>query len=167
MRRLLALLCAVGLLVGLISLPATAANKGADKVPIAGTNLFLSLTPDEVRVTPGGVVHQSGDEATVQWGGDITGETTITYHRSHVTRNGHRLLAVASSHGVLTWDNRTGEVRGVTNATCKADDLGELVCSGTFVLHGSGELEGVTFHVKWGPGFFLFPFEGFALDRAG
>lgn len=163
-HRALFVLLAVVALVGTLALPVGASNGGADKTPVAGTNVFLDLVPGVPNVTPGGVFHQEGGSATLGWFGDVAGTTTITYRHSTITPDGSRMIALARSDGQLTWDGRTGPVSGATNAICKADSVGQLQCGGTLVLHGSGDLDGVKFHIEWGPGFFAFPYDGFVLD---
>ena len=164
MRRIAILVAVVGVVVGVLAAPVGAGGNGVDKVPMTGNAWFTGSEPGGIRVTPGGVIHQIGGVATVAWSGDVVGTTEITYRQTHINPSGSRLIASAYSNGEVTWDGRTGPVRGASNAICKADELGGLVCGGTMVLHGSGDLEGVKFHAEWGPGGFAFPYEGFVLD---
>ena len=84
---------------------------------------------------------------------------------SFTSADGTRLVSQASAQGTMTWDGRTGEVTGIEHATCEFNGTG-YYCSGSHVLHGSGDLEGVSFHLSWEGIFPLEPFtyEGFALD---
>jgi hypothetical protein len=65
----------------------------------------------------------------------------------------------------ITWDGRTGTMTGRFTTPCSADPAPfEFSCGGHYVGHGSGDLDGVTFHIDWGPGTWPFDHEGFALD---
>jgi hypothetical protein len=160
------ILAVVAILAAVLAVPAIAQAAPAERTPISGTSGFLSLTPGEVRVTPSGVIQESGGVAEMWFAGDLQGEATVVYMHSLTSADGTRLVSQASAEGTMTWDGRTGTVTGIYHAACEFDGTG-YYCSGSNVLHGSGDLEGVSFHSSWGG---LFPFEpfiyeGFALDR--
>jgi hypothetical protein len=138
---------------------------GAVKVPISGTIEAGPSTLGEVRRTPGGIWHSSGDIVETEFTGDVAGIVVFT-EREHWTDDFSHALGSGPFEGEVTWNGRTGLMTGQFTAECKADSAGVPSCHGTMVGHGSGELKGVKFQFKWG-GWYPFPYGGFALDPHG
>jgi hypothetical protein len=136
----------------------------ATRMPIAGSFDALSWEGIECRYTNGGVRQCRGGQANTVFGGDLVGPVVFTYQRIsdkwlsgpevfHQTAGGRVL-------GEVTWNSRTGPIEGTYSAQCQE------VCSGTFVAHGSGDLAGVKFQIKWS-GLWPMGYEGYALDPHG
>jgi hypothetical protein len=166
MRKQATILVLVATLAAVLAVPVAAQAKPAVRVPISGTSGFVSLVPGEIRVLPSGVVQETGGVGVMWDDGDVPGPTTCTYMHSLTSADGTRLVSQCFAEGIRTWDGRTGPVTGVYYAVCEFDGTG-YYCSGYNVLHGSGDLDGVSFHSSWGGVFPWEPFayEGFALDR--
>ena len=166
MRRRFVLLAVVAVLFALMAAPAVQAA-GAAKVPIGGELSLTDDTPGIVRPTPGGILHEQGGTAVTEYTGDIAGNVTFSYKWSHFTADFSHLVSKGPFDGEVTWNGRTGSMSGMFTTECKPDATGMISCGGTMIGHGSGELEGVKFHIDWGPGFWPFAYEGFALDPHG
>jgi hypothetical protein len=154
--------------IGLVAfiLPTAVLAGGAAQEPISGTIVFDSDTPGTPHPTPGGIFHEKGGGTSVTHFTDsIEGEVTFLYKRVHVALDGSHLVSKGPFEGVVTWDGRTGMMAGMFTTECKADT--PYSCGGTMIGHGSGDLDGVKFQIKWGPGFWPFDYEGFALDPHG
>jgi hypothetical protein len=97
--------------------------------------------------------------------GDLEG--TITYDASsHATCDYSHLVGSGPFTGEITFQGRTGTITGQWTTNCKFDtSLGSISCDGTMNARGAGELEGVQFHFKWGPGWWPFPYTGTAFSR--
>ncbi len=163
MRRSLILLGALGLMAGLLALPAAA--QPATHTPIAGEMILSEgLVPGEPYPTPSGMYHERGGYAVLEYTGDITGDVTFSYKRVHIAADGSQLVSKGPFEGEVTWDGRTGMMKGMFTTTCKAEVPFAFDCSGVMVGHGSGDLDGVKFHTTWGDGWFPFDYEGTALD---
>jgi hypothetical protein len=69
--------------------------------------------------------------------------------------------------GEVTWNGRTGTISGQLTTNCKPDASQPLGVSGdgTMNARGTGDLEGVQFHTKWGPGWYPFSYTGTAFWR--
>jgi hypothetical protein len=69
--------------------------------------------------------------------------------------------------GEVTWNGRTGTISGQFTTNCKPDASQPLgvSCDGTMNARGTGDLEGVQFHTKWGPGWYPFSYTGTAFWR--
>lgn len=67
----------------------------------------------------------------------------------------------------VVWQGRAGRITGQWTTNCKADPTSAagISCDGTMNARGSGGLEGVQFHFKWGPGFYPFPYSGTAFTQ--
>ena len=162
MRRNLAMFAVLALMVGVMAAPALAG--GADKTPIAGDMLLAGQIPaDLTMVTPAGVVKQRGGTSVSDWTGDLEGTVTFYYQEIMVSAAGSRVVASGPFDGEVTWDGRTGTIRGRFTINCKPTEFGPS-CTGYFTAHGSGELEGVKFQMRWGDGWWPFTYEGHALD---
>jgi hypothetical protein len=77
------------------------------------------------------------------------------------------LVCSGPFEGVVTWKGRTGTISGQFTTNCKPDDTQPLgiACDGVTNAFGSGELEGVRFHFKWGPGWYPFTYSGTAFYK--
>jgi hypothetical protein len=160
MRRSLIVLAALALFVGM-ALPASAR---AEKTPIAGDIILTGGTPaDTTMVTPSGVVQERGGTAVTTWTGDVGGTVTFYYQSDMISPDGFRVVANGPLEGEVTWEGHTGTIRGMFTTNCKPTDLGPN-CTGYWTAHGSGELAGVKFQMRWGDGWFPFTYEGYALD---
>ena len=94
--------------------------------------------------------------------GDVPGVVTFFYAWNHFFADGH-MVAMGPFEGTVTWDGRTGDIRGMFTTNCMPVD-GVPSCDGIWVARGSGELKGVKFQVRWGTGLWPFDYEGYALD---
>jgi hypothetical protein len=157
MRRLVVLVLVVLVLVGVAAAPAVSASRE----PISGQIVFDGYTDGDVRVTPGGIVHEQGGTAETSFTGDISGTVIFSYKRVHAAADGSHLVSKGPFEGEVMWEGRTGVMSGMFTTECK------LSCGGTMIGHGSGGLEGLKFQIKWGPGDWPFDYEGFALDPHG
>jgi hypothetical protein len=138
---------------------------GATHLPIEGEISFpTSDIPGDARLTPSGIVHEQGGIAVTEYTGDVAGTVTFFYKRVHYGADGSHLVSKGSFVGEVTWNGRTGAMAGMFTTECKPDAGVPFSCDGTMIGHGTGELDGVKFHMDWGPGFFPFPYKGFALD---
>lgn len=149
--------------------PVAAQAGGAQEQPISGTISLIEFggVPD-FSVTPSGIVHQTGGTAVSEFGGDITGTVTFFYKKIHFSADGTHLIAKGPFEGEVSWSDRTGVISGMFTTECKSEEVGgPLSCDGVLVAHGTGDLEGVKFHIVWGPGWWPFTYGGFALDPHG
>jgi hypothetical protein len=135
---------------------------GAGKSAISGTISQLGLgTPDRQIITPSGHCRFWGFENYSVFQGDVSGPVTF-----HEQINGPCDLSTLSGQGPfdaqVTWNDRSGTIAGMWTTNCKADASrpSGLSCDGTMNARGSGGLEGVDFHFKWGPGWFPFDYSG-------
>ena len=68
--------------------------------------------------------------------------------------------------GQVTFQGRSGEFAGHWETNCKFDPaLGTPSCDGVSNARGLGGLEGVQFHIKWGPGWWPFSYSGTAFSQ--
>jgi hypothetical protein len=164
-RAAVAAVLVVGLAAFIFPTPVQAG--GATQEPISGTLEYVSETPGTERITPGGIWHEQGSTAVTEYTGDIAGTVTFFYKRVHLALDGSHLVSKGPFEGEVTWNGRTGVMAGMFTTECKADVPFEFSCDGIMIGHGSGDLDGVKFHINWGPGFWPFDYEGFALDPHG
>ena len=146
---------------------AMAANiAGTEKTPISGTLQIVGLDPPtRTLVTPSDRCHLwNGVEHTV-YSGDVQGSVTYIANvkgdcaLTHFTVSG-------TFGGQVTFQGRSGEMAGIWETNCKFDPaLGTPSCDGVSNARGSGGLEGVQFHIKWGPGWWPFPYSGTAFSQ--
>lgn len=159
------ILISVTAISALLLAPLAAQAGGAESQPISGTISLDAFGGDPAfAVTPSGIVHQTGGTAVSEFGGDIVGTVTFFYKKIHFSADGTHLIAKGPFEGEVTWSDRTGMMTGMFTTECKSDPGGLLSCEGVVVGHGSGDLEGVKFHIVWGPGWWPFTYGGFALD---
>ena len=167
MRRGFTLLTVVAVLFALAAVPAVAQPEGATMLPIAGELDLTGGTPGDLRITPGGIFHEQGGTAVTEFTGDVAGTVTFFYKRVHFTADFSYMVAKGPYEGEVTWNGRTGSMAGMFTTNCRPDSAGLLSCGGTMIGHGSGDLDGVKFHIDWGPGWWPFSYDGFALDPHG
>ena len=146
---------------------AVAANiAGTEKTPISGTIQIVGLDPPtRTIVTASDRCHQwDGVEYTV-YSGDVQGSVTYVANvkgdcaLTHFTVSG-------TFGGQVTFQGRWGEMAGIWETNCKFDPvLGTPSCDGVSNARGSGGLEGVQFHIKWGPGWWPFSYSGTAFSQ--
>jgi hypothetical protein len=159
------ILALVAVLAAVLAIPAGAQADPAERVPISGTTGFVSMTPGEIWFTPSGVMHEAGAVAELWTSGDIEGFQTCYYSQSTMSADGDLWVARCSTVGEYTWNGRTGPVTGTIEVRCTAEVPYQFSCGGPSVLHGSGELEGVTFRFRASGQFPLpFTYEGYAID---
>ena|ERR1700741_19869 len=142
------------------------AASDANKTAINGTIVFVAtLAPGRVLITPSGRCHFWAFPEITQFTGDISGSVTFNEH-VNAPCDLSDLVASAPVSGQVTWDGRTGGISGqwATNCTPDPSQPAGLSCAGTFNLRGTGGLEGVHFHLTWGPGWFPFAYEGTAFS---
>jgi len=162
LRRSLIVLTVLAVLVGVMAAPVSAG--GAEKTPIAGGMALDHFTDaDSVRVTPSNVYQQRGGTATTEWTGDLEGTVTFYYRSVMGSADEGRLVSSGPFEGEVTWNGRTGTIRGMFTTNCKPTEFGPS-CTGILVAHGSGGLDGVKFHMRWGDGWWPFEYWGYALD---
>lgn len=146
----------------------SADDTGVHKKTISGTMSLVGITPPERTVTtPSEMCHFFNFLEYTQVHGDLEG--TLTYDASaHRTCDSDFTHLVASGPftGEITFQGRTGTIKGQWTTNCKFDTaLGSISCDGTMNARGAGGLEGVQFHFRWGPGWWPFPYTGTALLR--
>ena len=141
---------------------------GAQEQSINGMIVLVSnARPGEVLATPGGQCHLSDVPGFTEFTGDVAGP--VTFHRRVVntTCGGGRITGAGPFDGDVTWNGLSGIMSGQweTNCTPNASQPTGVSCDGTMNARGSGGLEGVEFHFKWGPGWFPFPYSGTAISH--
>lgn len=123
--------------------------------------------PGEILVTPGGECHLSDVPGFTHFVGDVAGP--VTFHRRVVNTpcTGGRIAASGPIDGEVTWNGLSGAISGQWETNCQPDASQPtgVSCDGTMNARGSGGLDGVQFHFKWGPGWFPFPYTGTAFSR--
>jgi hypothetical protein len=140
---------------------------GASKTPISGSiDLVAALPPGRTRVTPSGRCHLWDYPVITHFGGDVSG--TVTFReQAHAPCDFSDFVASGPFEGEVTWNGRSGVISGQWTTNCNADPsqpIG-LSCDGTMNARGTGGLEGVQFHFKWGPGWYPFPYTGTAFSH--
>jgi hypothetical protein len=142
-------------------------SAGVVKSQVTGTLLLLGVgAPGRSLTTPGGICHLWDFPVYSEFTGDFSGPVTFLEKQNFRCDFTHAADSGPMT-GTLTWRGQTGEVSGQWTTNCKADPTTPvgLSCDGTLNLRGSGGLEGVQFHVKWGPGWFPFPYSGTAFAK--
>jgi len=139
------------------------AGSGTQKTAISGT-IALNVVdpPTRFRQTPSEVCHLLGVLEHTTYSGDIAGEVTYVANAKLDCATTH-LRSSGSFGGHVTYQGRTGDIVGHWETNCKFDEaLGTLSCDGISNARGSGGLEGVQFHIAWGPGWWPFKYTGTA-----
>ena len=152
--------------VNALKVPSTV-SATAVKQPISGTvSLVGGGSLGGFRMTPSGRCFFLNAEVIDHFEGDVVGPVTFDENErapcdfSHLTGSGPFVAQV-------TWNGRSGTISGQWTTNCKADasqPIG-LSCDGTMNARGSGGLDGVQFHFKWGPGWYPFPYTGTAFSE--
>jgi hypothetical protein len=146
--------------------PLFSAAAGMDKEAISGTIAAAGTEAQERSlITPSGMCHFWNLPNFTDFHGAVEGPVTF-YEDQHFKCDfsTYHLVASGPVEGDVEWNGLEGNISGQWTTNCKPDDsqpLG-LSCDGTMNLRGSGELEGVQFHMKWGPGWFPFDYTGTA-----
>lgn len=148
-----------------LNVPSTV-SATAVKQPISGTvSLVGGGSLGGFRMTPSGRCFFLNAEVIDHFEGDVVGPVTFDENErapcdfSHLTGSGPFVAQV-------TWNGMSGTISGQWTTNCKADasqPIG-LSCDGTMNARGSGGLDGVQFHFKWGPGWYPFPYTGTAFS---
>jgi hypothetical protein len=141
-------------------------SAGLQKSGISGTMALVALGPPERRiVTPAGMIHLWEMPEYSVFAGDIAGP--VTFHASASrTSDGTHLICRGPFDGEVTFQGRTGRLAGQWTTNCKWDPaLGRVSCGGTMNARGEGLLDGVQFHIQWGPGWWPFSYTGTAFSK--
>jgi len=136
---------------------------GPEKTPINGAIQIVGIDPpSRILVTPSDRCHQWNVVEHTVYSGDLQGSVTYIANvkgdceLTHFTSSG-------TFGGPVTFQGRSGEMAGTWETNCKIDPaLGTLSCDGESNARGLGGLEGVQFHIKWGPGWWPFSYSGTA-----
>ena len=134
---------------------------------ISGTVQFAGAAPPGRSVlTPSEICHFWDSPVFTSFDGDVEG--AVTFHeQTHGRCDFSHLTGSGPFDGQVQWNGRSGSIAGQWTTNCKADSsqpIG-LSCDGTMNARGSGGLEGVQFHFKWGPGWYPFTYTGTAFSR--
>ena len=145
---------------------AAASAAGMNKSSIAGFVASIAALPGETHITPSGRRHFSDVPVINSIRGDLTG--TLTFFEQELAPcDFSALVGSGPVSGPVTWNGRSGVIAGQWTTNCKPDasqPIG-LSCDGVMNLRGSGGLEGVQFHIAWGPGWYPFPYTGTAFSQ--
>ena len=146
---------------------AVTAAAAVEKTPISGTLGYLSEAgPGRSVVTPSDMCHLWDFPVYDYFYGDVEGPVTF-YEQGHGPCDFSHLAGSGPFEGEVVWQGREGKISGQWTTNCKpapASAVG-ISCDGTMNARGSGGLEGVQFHFKWGPGFYPFPYSGTAFAK--
>jgi hypothetical protein len=146
--------------------PARAASAGVVKSAITGTISFVGGgAPEKVTTTPSGQCFFRHAPVYDHLDGDVVGSVTFDEDERAACDFSH-LTAAGPFTGQVAWNGRSGTISGQWETNCVADasqPIG-LSCDGTMNARGSGGLDGVQFHFKWGPGWYPFPYTGTAFS---
>jgi hypothetical protein len=139
---------------------------GTRKVAISGTiDLLGGTPPGRTLLTPSGRCHFWDAPVVTQFRGDVSG--TVTFNEQlHAPCDFSDLVGSGPFEGEVTWNGHSGLISGQWTTNCDADPsqpIG-LSCDGVMNARGSGGLEGVQFHFKWGPGWYPFSYTGTAFS---
>ena len=137
------------------------------KSPISGTVWFVGAgAPGRTLATPSGMCGVWDQDVFALDQGDLAGPVTFHEMEHYVCDLSH-LTGSGPFDGEVTWNGRSGTITGQWETNCKPDasqPIG-LSCDGTMNARGSGGLEGVQFHMNWGPGWYPFPYTGVAIEH--
>ncbi len=127
--------------------PLFSATAGMKKVPISGTVLSVDEPPDlkPPLVTPSGMCHIYASPGIIEYTGDMAG--IVTVHRRVVnvacSFDPNDIGSFAGSgpfDGEVTFQGRTGTIKGMWTVICKPDPVTVWACGGTSTARGSGGL---------------------------
>ena len=145
--------------------PLFSAAAGMNKEPISGTLAFVGgAVPARTVTTPSGICHFFDQPVFTDYEGSLDGPVTFYENIHNKWCDYSHLVCSGPFEGVVTWKERTGTISGQFTTNCKPDASQPLgvACDGTMNARGSGGLEGVRFHIKWGPGWYPFQYSGTA-----
>ena len=144
---------------------ASGPSAGMMKTPIAGTMAYVSQeAPERLMTTPSELCHVWDMAVLTYLDGDVEGPVTFL-ESGHLQCDSSRMAYSGPFEGDVAWNGRSGHMSGQWTTNCKMDPATGPSCDGTMNARGSGGLEGVQFHFKWGPGFFPFPYTGTAFAQ--
>ncbi|NIS65230.1 MAG: hypothetical protein GTO05_08745 [Gemmatimonadales bacterium] len=147
--------------------PVFSAGAGMNKELISGTSDLVGAgMAERAFTTPSGMCHLWDAPVFTHSSGSIEGPVTFN-EQQHLRCDFSHLVASGPFEGEVTWNGRSGTISGQWATNCKPDasqPLG-ISCDGTYIARGTGGLDGVRFHVKWGPGWFPFSYTGTAFWR--
>jgi len=138
-----------------------------NKEPINGTIQFLAAAPPGRSViTPTGHCHFWDSPAFTHFDGDVEGMVTFN-EQLHAPCDFSHIAGSGPMEGQVIWRGRAGTISGQWTTNCKADVAQPtgVSCDGTMNARGSGGLDGVQFHFKWGPGWYPFSYDGTAFSK--
>ena len=150
-----------------LTVPRTGSLTANVKEPISGTVSFIGGgAPGNFRTTPSGNCFFTDVPVYDHFEGDVVGPVTFYEDERAPCDFGH-LTGVGPFVAQVTWDGLSGTISGQWETNCKADPTQPigLSCDGTMNGRGSGGLDGVNFHFKWGPGWYPFPYTGTAFSQ--
>lgn len=142
-------------------------SDGVEKTSISGEIDLIGVEPPErVLITPGDIRHVWNFLEITEFTGDVEGTVYIDVH-SHGSNEGDNFTTMGPAEGEVTWNGRTGTISGQFTTKCEPDasEPTGTSCDGTWNFRGSGGLDGVRFHIEWGPGWFPFPYSGTAFSK--
>lgn len=133
--------------------------EGPHKMPISGhLNVVGAGEIGYIHETPSGICHYSDWPWTFSYSeGDLEGEVVFHENQNRLCDGTGHLVGRGPFEGEVTWNERTGTISGMWTANCKPIE-GILSCGGTMNARGSGGLEGVHFHIVWGPSLLIPPY---------
>lgn len=146
---------------------AASVEAGVTKTEISGTLDFDHAgAPGRMVVTPSDMCHLWQFPVHDLLTGDVAGPITFL-EQGHGPCDFSHLAGSGPFEGEVVWLGRSGRISGQWTTNCKTDakHMVGLSCDGTMIARGSGGLEGVQFHFKWGPGNYPFPYTGTAFAR--
>jgi hypothetical protein len=125
---------------------------GPHKMPISGETGINGLPtgPEYIHATPSGICHYWDYAFGFYYDGDLVGDVVFHENQNRLCDGTGHLVGRGPFEGEVTWNGRTGTISGMWTANCKPIE-GILSCGGTMNARGSGGLEGVHFHIEWGP----------------
>jgi hypothetical protein len=146
------------------------ASTGMNKEPVTAMSYSHDEPgPGRIVITPSGRCHFFAMPGVTRWEGDIVGFVTFRRRVLNVPcgslpEGRGAFTFSAPFDGEVTWKGRSGMIAGQSTANCKRDASQPRgwSCGGTMNARGSGGLEGVQFHFKWGPGWWPFTNTGTA-----
>lgn len=138
-------------------------GSGVQKNAIAGAIALVSLDPPTRSMeTPSGMCRSWNVLEHTRYSGDVVGDVTYVANTKGDCAFNH-LVVSGTFGGRVTYQGRTGDIAGQWETNCKFDAaLGSLSCGGISNARGSGGLEGIQFHIRWGPGWWPFSYSGTA-----
>ena len=144
-----------------------ASSSGVSKTSITGTIGQLGVgVPGRQIITPSGRCHFRDWPVYNEFHGDVAG--AVTFHeKANTPCDFSDFVGSGPFGGEVTWNGRTGTIAGQWTTNCEPAPslpLG-LSCAGTMNARGSGGLDGVQFHFRWGPGWYPFAYTGTAFSN--